>query len=65
VYQSQIIDDECGPVDGKIIDKGNQITWRKPAHFLLVHHKSHHGLTWARTRAVEVKSPRTTAWAIA
>jgi hypothetical protein len=31
LYQSRMVDDECGAVGGMRIGRGNRSTWRKPA----------------------------------
>jgi hypothetical protein len=46
-----MLDDGCGAVGGIIIGKGN----RSPK-CRFVYHKSHHDLTWARTRTAALES---------
>jgi hypothetical protein len=65
LYQPQMIDDECGPVCGMRIGRGNRSTRRKPAPMPLCPPQIPHDLTLARTQAAAVESRRLTAWAIA
>jgi hypothetical protein len=61
LYQSRMIDDECGVVGGR----GNRSTGRKPAPVPPCPPQIPHDLTWDRTRAAAVGSQRLTAWAMA
>jgi hypothetical protein len=56
--------DECRAVGGMRIGRGNRSIPRKPATMPLCPQIAH-DLTWARTRAPAVGSPRITAWAMA
>jgi hypothetical protein len=65
LYQPQMIDDdECGPVSGIRISRGNRSTWRKPAPVPLCPPQIPNDLTWDRTRAATMGSLRITAWAM-
>jgi hypothetical protein len=64
LYQSRMIDD-YGAVGGIRIGRGNRSTRRKPAPVPLCPPQILHDLTWNRTRAAAVGSPRLTAWAMA
>jgi hypothetical protein len=65
LYQSRMIDDECGAVGGMRIGMENRSTRRKSAPTSLCPQQIPHDLTWARTRAAAVGSRRLTAWAMA
>jgi hypothetical protein len=57
----EIVDDDCGPVSGMRIGKGNRSTQRKPAPVPLCKPQIPYNLTRARTRAAAVGSRRLTA----
>jgi hypothetical protein len=61
LYQSRMIDDECGTIGGTRIGKGNQSTRRKPARVPLCSPQIPHDLTRARTLAAAVGGRRRTA----
>jgi hypothetical protein len=65
LYQSQVIDDECGAASGMRIGRENQSTRRKPATVPLCPPQIPHDLTWAWTQAATVGSRRLTAQAMA
>jgi hypothetical protein len=65
LYQHRMIGDDCGPVDGMRIGRGNRSTRRKPAPVpLCPPQQVPHYLTWARSWAAAVGSRRLTAWAV-
>jgi hypothetical protein len=51
LYQTRMIDDECGVVGGMRIGRGNRSTRREPAPVPLCPPQITHDLTWDRTRA--------------
>jgi hypothetical protein len=61
LYQSRLIDDECGAVGGMSISRGNRSTRRKPAPMPLSPPQIAHDVTWDRTRAAAMGSQRQTA----
>jgi hypothetical protein len=73
LYETRMIDDDddddvdndCGEIGGKRIDRGNLSTWRKPAPVPLRPPQISHDLTRARTRAAAMGSLRLPAWAMA
>jgi hypothetical protein len=65
LYQSRIIDDECGAVGGMRIGKGNRSIRRKPAPVPFCLPEIPNALSWDRTRAAAVENRRLTAWAMA
>jgi hypothetical protein len=60
LYQSQIIEDDCGEIGGMRIGRGNRSTRRKPAPVPLCPQQIPHDLTRARTRAAAVGNWRLT-----
>jgi hypothetical protein len=60
LYQPQMIDDDCGPIVGMRIGRGNRITRKKPAPVPLCPPQIPRDLTRARTRAAAVRSRRLT-----
>jgi hypothetical protein len=62
LYQSRMIEGECGAVDEMRIGRGNRSTRRKPAPVPLRPPQILHDLAWARIRASEVGSLRLDAW---
>jgi hypothetical protein len=54
VSARDIVDDECGAVDGMKLGRGNRSTRRKPAPVLFGPPQIPHDLTWARIQAAAV-----------
>jgi hypothetical protein len=65
LYQSRMIDDECGAVGEMRIGRRSRSTWRKPTPVPLCSPQIQHDLIWAGTRAAVVGSWRLTACAMA
>jgi hypothetical protein len=65
LYQSLMINDDCGAIGGMWIKRVNRSIRRKPATMPLCPPQNPHELTRVRTRIAEVGSRRLTTWATA